>query len=58
VKHGKFDFVLCTGDFFGLVKETYTDEDELSQLLDGKLEGRSCYIMPFSYSGEKDAQVS
>jgi len=44
-KHGKFDFVLCTGDFFGLVKETYTDDDEVSRLLDGKLEGKFLYLL-------------
>lgn len=42
-KHGKFDLVLCTGDFFGAVKEVETDDEETEtqQLLEGKLEGLS-----------------
>lgn len=42
-KHGKFDLVLCTGDFFGPPKidEEYEDEDEVMQLLNGTLEGMS-----------------
>ena len=42
-KHGKFDLVLCVGDFFGPPKdeeEPYTEDDEAVQLLEGKLEGR------------------
>jgi hypothetical protein len=38
-KHGSFDFALCTGDFFGLPKEENAEEDEVHQLLSGKLEG-------------------
>jgi hypothetical protein len=41
-KHGKFDFVFCTGDFFGPLKSESGDkdeDDEVQQLLDGKLEG-------------------
>lgn len=40
-KHGKFDLVLCTGDFFGAVKDedTVDEESETYQLLEGKLEG-------------------
>ena len=41
-KHGKFDFVLCAGDFFGPVKEDTnesTGEDDISQLLGGNIEG-------------------
>lgn len=41
-KHGKFDLVLCTGDFFGPPKgegEEYTDEDDVMQLLNGALDG-------------------
>jgi len=40
-KHGKFDLVLCTGDFFGPIKDTEDSEesDETTQLLDGALEG-------------------
>ncbi|TCD60562.1 hypothetical protein EIP91_009865 [Steccherinum ochraceum] len=47
-KHGKFDLVLCTGDFFGPPKvgEEYGEEDEVIQLLEGKLEAPvECYIM-------------
>lgn len=42
-KHGKFDLVLCTGDFFGAVKEGEADDEETEtkQLLEGKLEGLS-----------------
>lgn len=41
-KHGKFDFALCTGDFFGPLKDAGDEtEDELSLLLNGKLEGMS-----------------
>lgn len=40
-KHGKFDFALCAGDFFGPLKEPSEaeNEDDISQLLDGKIEG-------------------
>lgn len=41
-KHGKFDLVLCTGDFFGpkLDRENEADgESETNLLLEGKLEG-------------------
>jgi hypothetical protein len=41
-KHGKFDFVLCVGDFFGTGKD-----DEIQQLLDGKLE-RPHHYLPVS----------
>lgn len=44
-KHGKFDLVLCTGDFFGPTKtaEQYTDEDDTAKLLAGELEGTPHY---------------
>ena len=44
-KHGKFDLVLCTGDFFGppKVDEEYGEDDEITQLLNGTLEGVSCH---------------
>lgn len=43
-KHGKFDCVLCVGDFFGPLKESGdkgngTDETEQQQLLNGDIEG-------------------
>ncbi|KAH9945834.1 nuclear protein [Epithele typhae] len=48
-KHGKFDFVLCLGDFFGPPKgaeEAYEDDHEIMQLLNGRLEAPvECYIM-------------
>ncbi|KAF9454609.1 hypothetical protein P691DRAFT_786180 [Macrolepiota fuliginosa MF-IS2] len=49
-KHGKFDLVLCTGDFFGPPSSNSTDagddEDEISLLLGGRLEATvECYIM-------------
>ncbi|KIM49370.1 hypothetical protein M413DRAFT_106212 [Hebeloma cylindrosporum] len=52
-KHGKFDLVLCTGDFFGPIKDTEAhseDSDEITQLLDGALEAPiECYIMQGQY---------
>ena len=42
-KHGKFDLVICTGDFFGPPnEETSSEDDEIGQLLDGRLEGALC----------------
>ncbi|KAI0928971.1 hypothetical protein AcW2_004809 [Taiwanofungus camphoratus] len=53
-KHGRFDLVLCTGDFFGPRKdeeETYSEDSDLVQLLDGKLEVPvECYIMQGEHS--------
>ncbi|TFY76541.1 hypothetical protein EWM64_g7470 [Hericium alpestre] len=40
-KHGKFDFVLCVGDFFGPVKEG-EDGGDVADLLEAPL---TCYIM-------------
>ena len=43
-KHGKFDFALCTGDFFGPLKEPSeeeTEDNDVSQLLEGRIEGVS-----------------
>ena len=39
-KHGKFDILLCTGDFFGPVSLPCEDnqEDEVSRLLSGQIE--------------------
>ncbi|KIJ69163.1 hypothetical protein HYDPIDRAFT_164801 [Hydnomerulius pinastri MD-312] len=48
-KHGKFDCVLCVGDFFGPLQEAHAGkdrEDEISQLLSGGIEAPlKCYIM-------------
>ncbi|KAG1803303.1 CwfJ C-terminus 1-domain-containing protein-like protein [Suillus variegatus] len=48
-KHGKFDCVLCIGDFFGPLKEPGVLEDgtdETEQLLNGDIEvPLKCYIM-------------
>ncbi|KAI0697601.1 nuclear protein [Cytidiella melzeri] len=48
-KHGKFDLVLCTGDFFGIPKddgEAYGEDDEVMQLLSEGLEAPlECFIM-------------
>ncbi|ESK94140.1 nucleus protein [Moniliophthora roreri MCA 2997] len=47
-KHGKFDFVLCIGDFFGRLGggEDGSLEDQVSQLLNGEFEAPiECYIM-------------
>ncbi|KAI8989743.1 nuclear protein [Trametes punicea] len=58
-KHGKFDFALCVGDFFGPPKddgEEYGEDHDIIQLLEGHLEGYTfsgyhvsapleCYIM-------------
>lgn len=41
-KHGKFDFALCLGDFFGPLKTEEngdTGEDEIDELLAGKIDG-------------------
>ncbi|CAK5277556.1 unnamed protein product [Mycena citricolor] len=44
-KHGKFDLVLCIGDFFGALDNASAVE-ETRQLLDGELEAPiECYIM-------------
>ena len=43
-KHGKFDFALCTGDFFGPLKDPSEEEKEdndVSELLEGRIEGVS-----------------
>jgi hypothetical protein len=37
-KHGKFDFVLCVGDFFGTAKD-----EEIRRLLDGEIERPHCH---------------
>ncbi|EIW84839.1 hypothetical protein CONPUDRAFT_134710 [Coniophora puteana RWD-64-598 SS2] len=48
-KHGKFDFALCVGDFFGPVNTENLiseKEGEIQELLDGKIEApMRCYIM-------------
>ncbi|GLB34795.1 putative zinc knuckle [Lyophyllum shimeji] len=45
-KHGKFDLLLCTGDFFGPVTDSAGEEDDTSKLLAGQLEAPiDCYIM-------------
>lgn len=52
-KHGRFDLVLCTGDFFGPRKdeeETYSEDSDLVQLLDGKLEGRVLMLCLDNYT--------
>jgi hypothetical protein len=39
-KHGKFDLLLCVGDFFGPpTEDSGTSDGDASQLLDGLLEG-------------------
>ena len=55
-KHGKFDFALCVGDFFGPPKsaeEEYQKDHEIVQLLEGHLEGLvvflAVYIPPTQY---------
>jgi len=50
-KHGKFDLVLCTGDFFGPIsnaEDSSEDSDEITQLLDGTLEG-TFHAFDFEY---------
>lgn len=51
-KHGKFDCVLCIGDFFGPLKEPVDSgdgTDETEQLLNGDIEGMNtfhkCYTL-------------
>ncbi|KAF8205767.1 hypothetical protein K438DRAFT_522389 [Mycena galopus ATCC 62051] len=44
-KHGKFDLVLCAGDFFGPLGDP-SAEEQTEQLLEGALEAPiECYIM-------------
>jgi hypothetical protein len=38
-KHGKFDLCLCVGDFFGPVSEDGELSKDVTELLDGTLEG-------------------
>jgi hypothetical protein len=40
-KHGKFDLLICVGDFFGPPSdgEVSEENDDISQLLDGRLQG-------------------
>ena len=40
-KHGKFDLLICVGDFFGPASdgEVSGENDDISQLLDGRLQG-------------------
>ncbi|KAI6036431.1 CwfJ C-terminus 1-domain-containing protein-like protein [Pisolithus microcarpus] len=48
-KHGKFDCVLCVGDFFGPLQDASAHDgtqDEVSQLLNGNIQAPlKCYIM-------------
>ncbi len=47
-KHGKFDIVLCTGDFFGPLKDDQSElaaDSEIAELLDGRLEGAHNYLL-------------
>ncbi|KIY45236.1 nuclear protein [Fistulina hepatica ATCC 64428] len=47
-KHGKFDFALCVGDFFGPPEDT--DNEQLAQLLAGHLDvPLECYVMQGRY---------
>jgi hypothetical protein len=54
-KHGKFDFVLCAGDFFGPPKEGGESglEDDISQLLGGNIEGSflKIHVVKLTYGG-------
>ena len=46
-KHGKFDVVLCIGDFFGPVKtDGTTDNPEVAQLLNGDIVGTPVCLSP------------
>ena len=44
-KHGKFDLVLCTGDFFGPTASSEDENDDLPQLLAGQLEGKNVAVV-------------
>jgi hypothetical protein len=52
-KHGKFDFTLCLGDFFGPLRTAEEDskdgEDEIGLLLEGKIEGAKQLCSDESY---------
>ena len=51
-KHGKFDLLICIGDFFGPERDEVVSEenDDISQLLDGRLQGVliSCRCIMYS----------
>ncbi|KAF9527034.1 nuclear protein [Crepidotus variabilis] len=51
IKHGKFDLVLCTGDFFGLPsEESELKSAEVAKLISGELEVPiECYVMQGEY---------
>ncbi|KAF8447777.1 CwfJ C-terminus 1-domain-containing protein-like protein [Boletus edulis BED1] len=45
-KHGKFDCVLCLGDFFGPLQDQGDSQNQIVELLNGSLEAPlRCYIM-------------
>ena len=52
-KHGKFDLLICVGDFFGQPNdgEVSEENDDISQLLDGRLQGNlmSCIADSITY---------
>jgi hypothetical protein len=52
-KYGKFDLLICVGDFFGPARDeevVSAENDDISQLLDGRLEAPiECYVMQGEY---------
>lgn len=48
-KHGKFDLVLCTGDFFGPTASSEDESDDLPKLLAGQLEGKNIAAVPLRH---------
>lgn len=51
-KHGKFDLLLCVGDFFSVSEEVTVEEDskdEMEALLNGTIEGMpTCLVLRHS----------
>ena len=50
-KHGKFDLLICVGDFFGPASDEEVSEgdNDISQLLDGRLEGIFMFVQHIAY---------
>ena len=58
-KHGKFDLLICVGDFFGPARDVQVSEenDDISQLLDGKLEGMLLSCTTYSILIRRQAPI-
>jgi hypothetical protein len=58
-KHGKFDLLICVGDFFGPARDVQVSEenDDISQLLDGRLEGMLMSCTTYSILIRRQAPI-